>query len=185
MLTELSKVWWAFLVRGLAAVVFGVLALIWPTITLAIVVVMFGAYAFLDGVFLVVKAISSWKARDDRWLLLLEGLLGVGIGVITFFAPRVTEFILLFYIAAWSLATGIIEIASAIRLRKEVPGEIWWIMSGIASIVFAVLLMLFPGAGVLGMIWLISTYAIVFGVLLIVLSFRLLGHRQRARPAKA
>ena len=180
MLAELSKVWWAFLVRGVAAVVFGLLALIWPTITLGILVIMFGAYAFLDGVFLVVKAISSWKARDDRWLLLLEGFVGVGIGVITFFAPHVTEFILLFYIAAWSLATGIIEIASAIRLRNEVPGEIWWILSGIASIVFAVLLMLFPGAGVLGVIWLISTYAIVFGVLLIVLSFRLLRHRRRA-----
>ncbi|HUI69022.1 MAG TPA: DUF308 domain-containing protein, partial [Spirochaetia bacterium] len=89
MLQELSKVWWAFLVRGLVAVVFGALALTWPTITLAILVVMFGAYAFLDGVFLVVKAINSWKVRDDRWLLMLAGLLGVGIGVITFFAPRV------------------------------------------------------------------------------------------------
>jgi len=185
MLPELSKVWWAFLVRGLAAILFGVLALIWPNVTLAVLVVMFGAYAFLDGVFLVVKAISSWKARDDRWLLVLEGLLGIGIGVITFFAPRVTELILLFYVAAWSLATGVIEIASAIRLRKEIPGEIWWILSGIASIVFAVLLMLFPGAGVLGLIWLISTYAIVFGVLLVILSFRLLGHRGHAKAPKA
>ena len=110
--------------------------------------------------------------------------MGIGIGVITFFAPRVTEFILLFYVAAWSLATGVIEIASAIRLRKEIPGEIWWILSGIASIVFAVLLLLFPGAGVLGVIWLISTYAIAFGVLLVILSFRLLGHRGHAKAAK-
>ena len=180
MLQELSKVWWAFLVRGLLAVLFGVVALAWPTVTLGILVVMFGVYAFLDGVFLGVKAISSWKAREDRWLLMLEGLLGVGIGVITFFAPGVTAIILLFYVAAWSLATGVIEIASAVRLRKEIAGEIWWILSGIASILFAILLMLFPGAGALGLIWLIATYAVVFGVLLVILSFRLLGQRRRA-----
>ncbi len=177
MLTELVKVWWAFLARGLLAILFGVLALAWPSATLLVLVILFGAYALADGIFLVVKSISSWKARDDRWLLLFEGLLGVGIGVMAFVAPQVTELALLFYIATWSLATGIVEIVSGIRLRKEVPGEIWWILSGIASIVFAVLLMLFPGAGVLGVIWLISTYAIVFGVLLVILAFRLRGHR--------
>ncbi len=181
MVAELSKVWWAFLVRGLAAVLFGVLALLWPSVTLGVLVVLFGAYALADGVFLIVKAISSWKARDDRWLLLLAGLLGIGIGIVTFAAPNVTELVLLFYIAAWSLASGVIQIASAIRLRREVPGEIWWILSGLASIAFAVLLMLFPGPGILGLIWLLSTFAILFGVLHVILSFRLLGQRRRAR----
>jgi uncharacterized membrane protein HdeD (DUF308 family) len=184
MLAELSKVWWAFLIRGLAAILFGVLALFWPAATLAVLVILFGAYVLVDGVFLLVKAIGSWKARDDRWLLLIGGLLSIGIGVMTFVAPAVTAVALLFYIAAWSLATGIIEIVSGIRLRKELLGEIWWILAGIASIIFAVLLMLFPGAGVLGVLWLISAYAIVFGVLLVILSFRLLSHRGHAKAVK-
>jgi len=184
MLAELSKVWWAFLIRGLAAIIFGILALVWPSATLAVLIILFGTYALVDGVFLAVKAISSWNARDDRWLLLIEGLLGIGIGVMTFVSPAVTAIALLFYIAAWSLATGIIEIVSGIRLRKEISGEIWWILSGIVSIIFAVLLMLFPGAGVLGVLWLISTYAIIFGVLLVMLSFRLLSHRGHAKAPK-
>lgn len=184
MLAEVSKVWWAFLIRGLAAIVFGILALAWPAATLSVLVILFGAYALVDGIFLVIKAVSSWKAHDDRWPLLLEGFLGIGIGVITFVAPGVTAIALLFYIAGWSLATGIVEIVSAIRLRKEISGEFWWILSGIASILFAVLLMLFPGAGALGVIWLISTYAIIFGVLLIILSFRLLGHRGHAKASR-
>jgi len=178
MLAELSRVWWAFLVRGLAAILFGVLALVWPAATLAVLIILFGAYALVDGVFLVVKGIRSWKARDDRWLLFIEGLLGIGIGVMTFVAPAVTAVALLFYIAAWSLATGIIEIVSGIRLRREIAGEIVWILTGVVSIIFAVLLMLFPGAGVLGVLWLISIYAIAFGVLLVILSFRLLSHRR-------
>ena len=179
MLAELSRVWWAFLVRGLAAIVFGVLVLLWPSATLAVIVILFGAFALVDGVFLVVKAISSWKARDDRWLLVLGGLLSIGIGIVTFVAPNVTEVVLLFYIAAWSLASGVIQIASAIRLRREVPGEVWWILSGIASIAFAVLLMLFPGPGVLGLIWLVAMYAFAFGVLNGILAFSLLRHRGR------
>src|SRR5208282_2158738 len=99
MLKELSRYWWAFLLRGVLAVVFGVLTLAWPTITLAALIILFGVYAFADGVFLLVKAIGSWAARDDRWLLLLEGLLGIGIGVLAFFAPGVTAIGLLFFIA--------------------------------------------------------------------------------------
>jgi uncharacterized membrane protein HdeD (DUF308 family) len=184
MIPEISKVWWAFLVRGLAAILFGVLALVWPAATLQVLVILFGAFVTVNGVFLIIKAIGSWKVRDDRWLLLLGGLLSVGIGIMTFVAPQVTTLVLLFYIAAWSLATGIIEIVLAIRLRKEISGEIWWILSGIASIVFAVLLMLFPGAGALGVVWLISTYAIVVGVLLVILAFRLLGLRGHAKAGK-
>jgi uncharacterized membrane protein HdeD (DUF308 family) len=180
MIAELSKVWWAFLARGLAAILFGVLALIRPSTTVHVLVILFGAFVLVNGVFLIIKAISSWKLRDDHWLLLLEGLLSVGIGIMSFVAPQVTAIALLFYIAAWSLAAGIIEIVLAIRLRKEISGEVSWILSGIASIIFAVLLMLVPGAGVLGMVWLISTYAIVVGVLLVILAFRLLGLRRHA-----
>jgi uncharacterized membrane protein HdeD (DUF308 family) len=152
----------------------------WPAITIAALIIVFGVYIFVDGIFLIIKAIGGWKSRDDRWLLLLEGLLGIGVGVITFFAPGVTAISLLFFIAAWSLTTGILEIVGAIRLRKEIQGEVWWILSGIASVLFAVLLMIFPGAGILTLTWLLGIYAIVFGVLLIALGIRVRAHR----PAK-
>jgi uncharacterized membrane protein HdeD (DUF308 family) len=177
MLEGLARYWWAFLVRGLFAIGFGIVAYAWPTISLAALIIVFGAYALADGAFLVLKAVGNWTAMDDRWLLLLEGLLGIGIGAISLFAPGVTAIGLLFYIAAWSLSTGFLEIAGAIRLRREIRGEIWWILSGIASIVFAILLLVFPGVGILSQLWLLGVYAIVFGVMLIALGIRIRAHR--------
>jgi len=110
--------------------------------------------------------------------------LGIGIGIMTFFAPGVTAIGLLFYVAARSLASGMLEIVGAIRLRKEIAGELWWILSGIVSILFAILLMIFPGAGILGLVWLVGVYAIAFGVVLIALGIRIRVQRarQEARP---
>ena len=180
MLEVLTRYWWAFIARGVLAIALGVMVFAWPAISVAALIIVFGIYAFADGVFLVVKAIGGWKAREDRWLLLFEGLLGIGIGVITFFAPGVTAIVLLFYIAAWSLATGILEIVGAIRFRKEIQGEVLWIFSGIVSILLAVFLMIFPGAGIVSLVWLLGVYAIVFGVLLIALGIRIRTHS----PAK-
>ena len=185
MLDVLSRYWWVYVVRGILAILFGILAYAWPGITLATIIILFGAYVFVDGIFLIIKTIGNWGDRDDRWLLLLEGLLGIGIGLLAFIAPGVTTFALVFYIAVWSLATGVLEIATAIRLRKEIQGEGWMILSGIASILFALLLMVFPGAGALGLIWLIAVYAIIFGVLLILLGFKLRRARKISQPAKA
>ncbi|HYA89860.1 MAG TPA: HdeD family acid-resistance protein [Thermodesulfobacteriota bacterium] len=184
MLEMLSRYWWAFVVRGIFAILFGILAYAWPGITLATLIIFFGAYVLIDGILLVIKTIGNWGGRDDRWLLLLEGLLGIGIGMITLVAPGITTVVLIFYIAAWSLATGVLEIAAAIRLRKEIQGEGWMILCGIASILFAILLMFFPGAGALGLLWLIAAYALIFGVVLTVLGFSLRGHRSRLQPQK-
>jgi uncharacterized membrane protein HdeD (DUF308 family) len=184
MIEVLSRYWWAFVVRGILAIVFGILAYAWPGITLATLVIFFGAYVLIDGIFLIIKTIGNWGESEHRWLLLLEGLLGIGIGLITLVAPGITAIGLLLYIVAWSLATGVLEIAAAIRLRKEIQGEGWMILSGIASILFAILLMVFPGAGALGLIWLIAAYAIVFGVVLVILGFRLRRHRSKLQPQK-
>ena len=184
MVEALSRYWWAFVVRGIFAFLFGILAYAWPGITLATLVIFFGAYILIDGILLIIKAIANWSGREDRWLLLLEGLLGIGIGIIAFVAPGVTAIGLVLYIAAWSLATGVLEIAAAVRLRKEIKGEPWMIVSGIASILFAVLLMYFPGAGALGLLWLIAAYAIVFGVVLVILGFKLRGHRTHLQAQK-
>src|SRR5919108_35460 len=143
----LTRNWWVLVARGVMAILFGVLAFSWPGITLAILVLFFGAYALVDGIFAIVLAIGDWKERDDGWLLLLEGVLGVGIGIMTYLAPEITSVGLLLYIAAWSLATGILKIAAAIRLRRRIKGEWWLGLSGVASILLAGILMWNPVAG--------------------------------------
>ena len=180
MLDLLSRYWWTLVVRGVIAIIFGILAFVWPGFTLATLVILFGAYILVDGIFAIVGAIGGWGERDDHWLLLLEGLLGVGIGIMTFRAPAITTTLLLMFIAAWALATGVLEVIAAIRLRKEIEGEWWLILSGITSIVFAILLMIFPDAGALGLLWLIAIYAIVFGVTMIIAGVNLRRLRSRS-----
>jgi len=187
MLNPLSRHWWAFLARGLCAVAFGVLTWVWPDMTVRVVMVAFGAFALANGILSISKAVDSWAEKDDRWVFVLEGILGIGIAIISLFAPRVTAVALLFYIAAWTLAMGILEIVIAIRLRKEIEGEFWLFLAGLVSVIFAVLLMLFPGRGILGFVWVLASWAIVFGILLIILALRLLAQvrRAQARQAKA
>lgn len=168
----LSRKWWLLLLRGLVAIVFGVLTWLKPGISLAGLVLFFGAYSMADGLLGLWTAIAGHKHHQDWWVLLLEGLLGIGIGIATFLVPGITALALLFYIAIWAVATGVLEIVAAIRLRREIKGEWALILAGLASVVFGALLVVHPGAGALALLWLIASYAIVFGVLLVVLAFR-------------
>jgi uncharacterized membrane protein HdeD (DUF308 family) len=168
----LHRTWWVLLLRGLAAIAFGILTWVLPGISLATLVLLFGAYSMADGVLGVWTAIAGRKEHEHWWVLLLGGLLGIGVGVLTFFAPGLTALALLFYIAIWAVATGVLELVAAIRLRKEIEGEWWLILGGLASVVFGVLLMARPGAGALALLWLIAAYAVVFGVLLVMLAFK-------------
>jgi uncharacterized membrane protein HdeD (DUF308 family) len=181
MLNPLSRHWWAFLARGLCAVAFGVLTWVWPGITIRVVMVAFSAFALANGILSISKAVDSWDEKDDRWLFVLEGILGIGFAIITLFAPKVTAVALLFYIATWTLAMGLMEIVIAIRLRKEIEGEFWLFLAGLVSVVFAVLLLVFPGRGILGLVWLLATYAVVLGILLVILAFRLLAQVRRTK----
>ncbi len=169
----LSRGWWLLLLRGVVAIVFGSLAWVQPAITLAALVLLFGAYSMADGILCLWTAITGPKGHEYWWLVLLEGLVGVGAGLLTFFAPGITALALLFYIAIWAIATGTLEIAAAIRLRKEINNEWLLLLSGLASVAFGVLIAARPGAGALGLLWLIGSYAIVFGILLLVLAFKI------------
>ncbi len=173
--SSLARSWWLMLLRALAAIAFGVLTFVWPGISLASLVLVFGAYCVADGIFTVWTAVSGSKDHEYWWLLLLEGLLGIGVGVLTLFAPAITALALLFYIAVWAIATGVLEIVAAIRLRKEIQGEWLLLLAGLASVVFGTLLIWHPGAGALTVLWLIGSYAIVFGVLLLILAFKIRG----------
>ena len=172
-LETLKRHWWVPVLRGIAAIVFGVIAFAYPGLTLAVLVIFFGAWVLVDGIFRVVGAVAD-RSSDPEWgFHLIIGIIGIIIGVITFRAPRITALALLIYIAAWALMIGASEIALAIKLRKEIKGEWFLILMGLASIIFAVLLMWNPAPGALALIWLIGSYAIVFGLLAIFFGFKL------------
>jgi len=173
MLELMTRYWWALLVRGLAAVIFSVLAFVLPGLTLQILVLMFGAYMLVDGAFRVVAAVGGRRSSIHWGLLLLHGLLGLALGIFTWVAPGVTVVALLAYIAAWAMMTGVLEIAAAVRLRDEIRGELWLGLSGLLSIAFGVLLLLYPAAGALTMVWMLGGYAMGFGVSMVVLGVRL------------
>jgi uncharacterized membrane protein HdeD (DUF308 family) len=164
--------WWLFLLRGIAAIVFGVLAFILPGITLVTLVLLYGAFALVDGVFALVSAILGKVAVAPRWWLVIVGLAGIGAGIVTFLWPGITALVLLFFIAGWAIANGIFQIIGAIQLRKEIDNEWWLILNGALSVLFGIALFVLPGAGALALIWLIGLYAIVYGILLIGFAFK-------------
>lgn len=184
-LPVLSRNWWLVALRGLAAIVFGVLAFVWPAITLWALVLLFGAYMLVDGIFAIVAAVRAAGREARWWLLLIEGVLGVLAGLVAAFWPGLTALALLYFIAAWAIVSGILEIAGAIRLRREIEGEWALGLSGALSLLFGVLLVVIPApAGLLSLVWLIGAYALAFGVLLLVLAFRLRGTSEMHTPRR-
>jgi uncharacterized membrane protein HdeD (DUF308 family) len=178
---SLARNWWLLLLRGIVSVVFGILAFIWPGITLFALVLLYGAYALVDGVLAIAAAIKGRGRAPTGWLVLV-GVLGIAAGIVTFVWPAITAFALLVLIGVWSILHGILEVVGAIRLRREIRGEGLLILGGILSIAFGLIVLLQPGAGALAIVWLIGAYAVVFGALFVALSLRL---RKHARPALA
>jgi uncharacterized membrane protein HdeD (DUF308 family) len=169
--------------RGLLAVVFGVLALIWPGQTILALVLLFGAYALVDGIFSMAAGIAFRQYFERWWAVLLEGIVGIIVGLLAFFWPNTTALFLLYLIAAWALITGILEIVAAIQFRRVITGEWAMILSGLLSIIFGILLFVFPEAGAMSVIWAIGIYAIVFGITEIIFAFRLRGLRGEIEKA--
>jgi uncharacterized membrane protein HdeD (DUF308 family) len=169
----LVRNWWVVLLRGVAAVLFGLISFFLPEASFAALVLVFGAYALADGVLTILSALRHRDAIHRWWVLFLEGLAGVAAGAATFIWPSITALALLYVIAAWALVTGVLEISAAIRLRKVITGEWLLILLGVASIAFGVLLALFPVAGALALTIWIGAFALASGALLIAFSFRL------------
>ena len=175
MLSAITRNWWLAALRGSLAVIFGVAAFVWPGLTLEVLVLLFGAYAFVDGV--VVLSFGLMAAGDGLrwWPLVLGGIVGIATGVFTFVQPGAIALALVYVIGAWAVVTGILEIVAAIRLRNVITNE--WLMgfSGVLSIVFGVLVLARPNVGALTLVYLFGFYAILAGISQISLGFRLRG----------
>ena len=174
-LGNLARAWHWIVLRGVFALLFGIFAFIWPGITLAALVLVWGAYAIADGVMALIAAFTMHEEGKPMASLIVVGILGIAAGVVTFLWPGMTALVLLLFIASWAVLMGIFEIAAAIRLRKHIENEWLLALSGLVSIIFGVLLFVQPGAGALAVIWLIGSFAIFFGILLIALGIRLKG----------
>jgi uncharacterized membrane protein HdeD (DUF308 family) len=173
----IARSWWTFVLRGIFAILFGVLAFLMPGVAWLTMVFVFGFYAIADGVVNLVAAFGGPRPPGERrtpgWALFIQGLLGIIAGCLAFFIPGLTALALLWLIGGWAIATGVLAIVTAIRLRKQITGEWLMVLSGVLSIVFGVLLFAFPIAGaVVVAIW-IGAYAVVFGVTLVALGIRL------------
>jgi uncharacterized membrane protein HdeD (DUF308 family) len=185
MLHALTKCWWLLLLRGIAGIIFGILAFVWPGLTLLTLVILYGAFALVDGVLTLVAAFTGSAKPVPTWWLVVVGLLGIGAGVVTFAWPVITAVVLVLIIGAWALVHGIFEIIGAIQLRREIDNEWWLILSGALSVVFGLILLFAPGAGALGLIWAIAAYSIAFGILFVGLALRLRKHGHQAGLAAA
>ena len=170
---EIARWWWTFIIRGIVAIAFGVLAFLAPAWGIAVLVALFGAWALIDGVTGLVGGIRSRGRDRSWWLSVLEGIVGIVAGVFAFLFPVLAAGALIFIIAAWAIVTGVFEIVAAIRLREQIRGEFWLGLAGVASILYGVVIYLFPAAGALSIVWLIGSFAIAFGAFLLVLGWRL------------
>jgi uncharacterized membrane protein HdeD (DUF308 family) len=179
----LSRYWWMTLLRGVLWVLFGIVVFTRPGITLAALTLLFGAFVLADGVGNVVTAFGGRQEHENWWVLLLVGLLGICVGLLSLMNPGLTALALLFYIAIWAISTGVLQIVAAIRLRREIEGEFWLILGGLASVAFGLLVVARPGAGALSVLWLIGTYAIVLGIALVLLSLKARGFAARLAGA--
>lgn len=172
MTTTLARNWWLLALRGILALLFGALAFIVPGLTIAVLVLGVGAYILIDGIFAVVAGIRAYGENAHWWASILEGIAGIIFGILTLVWPGISALLLLFFVAAWAVVTGAFEIAAAIRLRKAIENEWLLVLTGAASILFGILLVLMPGPASLALVWLIGSYAIVFGILQLILAFR-------------
>ncbi|HKQ30661.1 MAG TPA: DUF308 domain-containing protein [Burkholderiales bacterium] len=168
----LFRSWWMLATRGMLAISFGVLALILPDLTFLALIALFAAYALLSGLVTIAAAMRNRKSDEEWWLVLLLGIVGVSAGVVAVLRPDITALALVFFMGAFAMLTGVLDIAVAIRLRRNMRGELLLVLTGVVSVAFGVLVFLFPDASALALIWLIGAHAVATGIMLLVLGLR-------------
>ena len=182
---ELARWWWTFILRGVLAIAFGILAFFAPGLGIAVLVGLFAAWALIDGATNLVAGFRTRGRDRSWWLSILEGIVGIVAGVVALLFPVYAAGALVLIIAVWAIITGVFEIVAAIRLREQITGELWLGLAGLASILWGVILFLFPGAGALSLVWLIGGFAIAFGAFLVALGWRLRRINEMAKTDAA
>jgi uncharacterized membrane protein HdeD (DUF308 family) len=180
----LARNWSFILLRGIVAILFGIMALAWPGITILVLVMLFGASAAIDGVLALIVGIKG-GTPVPRWWLIVVGLIGILAGIATMTMPGITALVLIMIIGGWAVARGIFEIIGAIQIRKEIDDEWFLILHGAISVLFGLYVLIFPGAGAIALIWAIAIYAIFIGLMMVAFSLRLRKHAKAATPAAA
>ena len=185
MLQTLARNWWAIVLRGVFAVLFGIGTFVWPGLTLAALVLLLGGYLVVDGILAVLWALAKRNAGAFSWEVFLVGLASLGAGIVTLLWPGVTALALLWVLAVWAIVRGIFEILAAFHLRKELSNEWLLILNGVLTVLFGLVLTFVPVAGILAVLWMLGTFAIIAGIVMIVLGFRLKGMKGAVnrRPA--
>jgi uncharacterized membrane protein HdeD (DUF308 family) len=161
------------LIRGIVGIVAGLIAFLWPGVTIVFLVALFGFYAFFDGVANLIVGLKRTPERGRSGAAILQGIVGIACGVVAFLWPNVTALALVLLIGAWAIVTGVLEIAAAIRLRREIRGEWLLALAGTLSIAFGLLLFFFPAPGAIGIAWALGAYAAASGAVLVALAIRL------------
>jgi uncharacterized membrane protein HdeD (DUF308 family) len=175
LLHGLASNWWLEVLRGVAAIIFGILAFAWPGITLLTLVLFWGAFALVDGVLAIIAAVKGGNPMP-RWWLVIVGLAGLAAGALTFLMPGLTALVLVTFIAVWAIVLGVMEIIGAIKLRKEIQGEWLLILNGAISVLFGLVLLWRPVTGAIALVWIIGAYAIILGVIYVMFGLKLRKH---------
>jgi uncharacterized membrane protein HdeD (DUF308 family) len=182
-LDRLASHWWLFLIRGILAILLAIAALAFPSAALLSIAILFGAYAFVDGIVAIVTATRLAHAGQRWGWLLVEGLLGIAAGVVTFFYPFATVFALAILLGAWALVTGVLAVGSAFTERRHIQNEWLWVLSGVLSVFFGIAVFFMPAVGLFALVYLLSFYALLAGIFFLSLAFRLRGLARRTVPA--
>jgi uncharacterized membrane protein HdeD (DUF308 family) len=178
-----ARSWWILLFRGFLAIALGLLVFTRPAITLSAIVLGFSAYCVIEGAASILSAITGRINREHSWFVVLEGIIGIAVGVVTFRTPGITGTVLMFFIAVWALGTGVLRIVEGVQLRKEITGEVWLILGGLASVAFAMLVLMRPFAGAIALVRVLGAYSLVLGLTEVLLAFELRSLRRMARRA--
>lgn len=176
MIDVLAKHWWAVVLRGVVAVLFGLAAIFLPGITLTALVILFGAYALVDGIFGIISGVRAFEHRHNWWPL-IEGVISFLVGLVALLFPGAAALGFLYVIGTWAFVTGLLEIFQAVRLRDEIDNEWMLALAGVLSVIFGIFVVIIPVAAAVAILWIIGGYGIIFGIVLIALGFRLRGMR--------
>lgn len=177
-----KDLWWAVLLRGVFAIVFGIVALVWPSVTVWALVVVFGAYAIVDGISAIIRSVQARKVESGWVWWLLGGVVSLIAGIVAFVWPGITALAAVFVIGIWAIMGGILEIAGSVRLRKLDGAAHWGLLlfAGILELLFGIVLVFFPVSGILSIVWLVGVFALLFGVLFVVSAFRVRSAAKKA-----